>query len=179
MKAEKYETKGQMTRLDEEVKSLRALLMHALNYERTNSTPVPNKAMPNDRHVFLRQNSGSSVRSTPQDRSKRHSICLNYGTMHQDDPVLLNGIAESLCNNENVIDREQFNELLKEEQMKYVNGDGNGDGRQNPNEIYVNGDDNDVGNGTLVQMEKDNLDLRRELQDALATKKQADKKIQT
>lgn len=162
--------------------------MHALNYERSTSTPiitptsVPNKSTTIDRHGFLRQNSGASIRSTPQDRSKRHSFNLNYGTMHQDDPVLLNGIVESMYSNESVIDQEQFNELLKEEQMKFLNGDGNangiGDTRQNTNEIYVNGDDNDVGNGTLVQMEKDNLDLRRELQDALATKKQADKKIQ-
>lgn len=143
-----------------------------------------NKSATNDRHVYLRQNSGASVRSTPQEsRSKRHSLSLNYGTMHQDDAVLLNGIAESVFNNESVIDQDQLNELLKEEQMKYVNGDGNvngiGDSRQNTNEIYVNGDDNDVGNGTLVQMEKDNLVLRRELQDALANKKQADKTIQT
>lgn len=101
--------------------------------------------------------------------------------MHQDDAILLNGISESMFNNESVvIDPDQFNELLKEEQMKYANGDGNGigDTRQNINDIYVNGDDADVGNGTLVQMEKDNLDLRRELQDALANRKQADKKIQ-
>lgn len=161
--------------------------MHALNYDRTTSTPmipsVLNKSASNDRHVFLRQNSGSSVRSTPQDRSKRHSLSLNYGTMHQDEPIMLNGISESISNNDSIFDQDQFNELLKEEQMKFANGDGiaNGidDARQNTNEIYLNGDDNDVGNGTLVQMEKDNLDLRRELQDALANKKQADKKIQT
>lgn len=34
------------------------------------------------------------------------------------------------------------------------------------------------GECTLVQMEKDNLELRRELQDALANNKQAGKKIQ-
>lgn len=187
LKAEKYETKGQLTRLEEEVKSLRAQLMHALNYDRPSSTPVIpsvlNKSATTDRHVFLRQNSGTSVRSTPQDRSKRHSLSLNYGTMHQDEPIMLNGISESMFNSDSIIDQDQFNELLKEEQMKFANGDGavNGidDARQNTNEIYVNGDDNDVGNGTLVQMEKDNLDLRRELQDALANKKQADKKIQT
>lgn len=158
--------------------------MHALN-DRCNSiplnAPVLNKSTSNDRQVFLRQNSGASARSTPQDRSKRHSLSLNYGTMHQDDAILLNGISESMFNNESVvIDPDQFNELLKEEQMKYANGDGNGigDTRQNINDIYVNGDDADVGNGTLVQMEKDNLDLRRELQDALANRKQADKKIQ-
>lgn len=118
------------------------------------------------------------MRSTPQDRSKRHSLSLNYGTVHQDDTVLLNGINESVFNNDSIIDQDQFNEILKAEQMKYLNGDGNVNG-QNTNEIYINGADSDVGNGTLVQMEKDNLDLRRELQDALATKKQADKKIQT
>lgn len=157
--------------------------MQACNYDRCSSiplsAPVMNKSTPNDRHVFLRQNSGASARSTPQDRSKRHSLSLNFGTMHQDDAILLNGISESVFN-ESVIDPDQFNELLKEEQMKYANGDGNGigDARQNTNDIYVNGDDADAGNGTLVQMEKDNLDLRRELQDALANRKQADKKIQ-
>lgn len=157
-------------------------MTHALNYDRSVAMPVLNKSASSDRQVFLRQNSGASIRSTPQDRSKRHSLCLNYGTVHQDDTILLNGINESAFTNESVIDQDQFNELLKAEQMKYMNGDVNGiDGaRQNTNEIYVNGgDENDVGNGTLVQMEKDNLDLRRELQDALATKKQADKKIQT
>lgn len=181
LKAEKYETKGQITRLEDEVKSLRALLMHALNYDRS---PVLNKSATSDRHLFMRQNSGASVRSTPQDRSKRHSLSLNYGTMHQDDAIVLNGITESMLSGDSVIDQDQFNELLKAEQMKYVNGDGVnvngiGDARQNTNEIYVNGADDDVGNGTLVQMEKDNLDLRRELQDALANKKNADKKIQT
>lgn len=158
--------------------------MQASNYDRCIAPSVLHKSATNDRHLFLRQNSGASARSTPQDRSKRHSLNLNYGTMHQDDAILLNGITESVFNNDSVINQDQFNELLKAEQMKYVNGDGVnvngiGDARQNTNEIYVNGDDNDVGNGTLVQMEKDNLDLRRELQDALANKKHADKKIQT
>lgn len=197
LKAERYETKGQIARLEEEVKSLRVLLMHALNVDRTNQTSNPvhppqlNKSLPMDRHVFLRQNSNASIRSTPQDRSKRHSLNLNYGTVHQDDSALMNGFAETLFDNDSVIDQDKFNELLKEEQMKYVNGNGaattttsvnsNGElARQSTNEIYVNGDDNDaLGNGALVQMEKDNLDLRRELQDALANKKHADKKIQT
>lgn len=180
MKADKYETKTHITKLEEEIKSLRTIITHALNVVRTNSVQ-PSPSNPIDR-PYMRQNSNTAaMRTSPHDRQKRHSLCLNYGTINQDDSYI--NASGLIYPNENDIVQpmqEQFNELLKGEKLKYLNGgaDNNMDDAHQHNGIY-DSTENNMNDGTIVQMEKDNLELRRELQDALANKKYADQKIQT
>lgn len=138
--------KNQMTRLEEEVKTMRTLVAHMMNANRMNPMPPPpTVAYPNDM-LFTRQNSGSTMRNSSQNR---HSFGGNFNSQ----------------SNENLYANETD---LKE--PIYENGlDGH----------PINGAYGTLADGTLVQMEKDNLELRRELQDALANKKNADRKIQT
>lgn len=169
LKAEKYEMKSQVSKLEEEMKSLKGLLAHSLNAGRVSPGAVAtnlSNSFGNER-AFMRQSSNYSNRNSSHDRQKRHSLGINYSAIHAEDGLPLNG-------GENEINQEQLNELLKGEQNLYVNG--NASVRELMNGAYIDGE-GDLNDGTLVQMEKDNLELRRELQDALATKKQADKKI--
>lgn len=76
--------------------------------------------------------------------------------------------------------QEQFNELLKGEKLKYAANGAAIDEIHAKNKLqngHYSVSDSEVNDGQLVQMEKDNLELRRELQDALANKKHADNKI--
>lgn len=169
--------KNHVSKLEDEIKSLRSLLSHSLNFGRSNQMMTPTNAFNNDRS-FLRTTPG--LRNSPGDRQKRHSFSLNYGTINQEDGIL----NSPLFHNETDIlqpMQDQFNELLKGEKLKYgINGESTDDGHVKnkvPNGHYTSSesDGNDV---QLLQMEKDNLELRRELQDALANKKHADNKIQ-
>lgn len=114
------------------------------------------------------------------DRQKRHSLSLNYGTIHHDD----GGLNGPLYHNESDIlqpMQEQLNELIKGEQLKYgINGGMNEDSHAKnklQNGHYPAPSAEEVNDLQLLQMEKDNLELRRELQDAIANKKHSDNKI--
>lgn len=167
--------KNQVSKLEDEVKSLKSVLAHSLNVGRLSPSSIAanlNNSFGNER-VFMRQSSNYSNRNSSHDRQKRHSLGINYNPILPDDSNIMNGGG---IGSENELNQDQLNELLKNEQNIYVNGNvGNPDIM---NGGYIDGE-NDLNDGTLVQMEKDNLELRRELQDALANKKHADKKIQT
>lgn len=161
LKAEKFETKTHITKLEEEIKTLKTLVSHVLKYGSPNTAPnsslnlssnsnqsTPLNATLTSDRSFLRQNSNSSHRQPlPNDSQKRRSWCLNYGTVNvEDDPDQMRPIQQ------------QFKELMNDE-------------------LYTNSD-NLNHDSTIVQMEKENLELRRGLQDAIANNKISDKKIQ-
>lgn len=146
--------KNQMTKMEDEVKVLKGLLSHFLNFGNSNAnTPFnsSNQSTPlnaPDRN-FTRQNSSNRTSLSPGESQKRRSFPVKYGA--QEDDELLRPIQQ------------QFNELLKEDSFNHAK-----------DEMFAN----DNHESTIVQMEKDNIELRRELQDARASNKQADKKIQ-
>lgn len=124
----------------------------------------------------------TDLRNYPNDRQKRHSMSLHYGTINQEDGILSSPLFHNDVDHVQHSMQKQFNELLKNDELKYnVNGGASGDGYAK-NKIQ-NGHHSpsarDVNDGQLLQMERDNLELRRELQDAVANKKHADNKIQT
>lgn len=169
--------KNHVSKLEDEIKSLRSLLSHSLNFGRTNQMLTATNTFNHDRG-FLRASPG--LRNSPSDKQKRHSFSLNYGTINQEEA----GLNSPLFHNETDIlqpMQDQFNELLKGEKLKYGLKGGKTDDMHGTNKLqnghYISSD-NDGNDGQLLQMEKDNLELRRELQDALANKKHADNKIQ-
>lgn len=107
----------------------------------------------------LRTNISSLARqSNPTyDHQKRRSLHLNYGTQMQDDE---NDMLRPM--------QQKLNELIKDEHFN----------RSNSDQFASNAETENHDHTIVVQMEKDNLDLRRELQDTRASKKLADKKIQ-
>lgn len=180
MKNERIETNKHIFKLEDELKSLRSLLSQSLNFGRTNavvSTPTNNSFGGVVDRGFIRQN--ADLRNYSSDRSKRHSLNLHYGTINQEDRAL----SSPLFHNDIDHVQKQFHELLKTDELKYNmnGGSGNNDGylKNNIQNGHHSASVRDGNDGQLLQMEKDNLELRRELQDALATKKHADTKIQT
>lgn len=158
--------KNHISKLEDEVKMLKGVLSHFLSYGHANSNPSFNASMPlnvtADRN-FQRLNSTNRTSISPNDTQTRRSFPLKYGTINQDsdcDPL------EQI--------QQQFSEMLNDDN---VNFNRSNIAQHANDEIYTN-TANDNHECTIVQMEKDNLELRRELQDARASNKQADKKIQ-
>ncbi|XP_031631656.1 myb-like protein D isoform X2 [Contarinia nasturtii] len=170
LKSEKFEMKNQVSKLEDEVKTLKSIVSHLLNYNGNSNSSTPynqsNQSTPFnvvDRN-FLRQNSSTRPSLSPSDAQKRRSFPQKFN--QDDDTELLRPIQQ------------QFNELLKEDNLNF--GRNNiAQQQQHPNDgIYANATNNESHESNFVQIEKDNLELRRELEDARASNKQADKKIQ-
>lgn len=171
LKAEKFEMKVQVSKLEDEVSSLKSLISHSLNFNHSNAN---NPAMPLNapERNFMRQNSSNRPSLSPSDNQKRRSFPLKYGIVSQDEDN--SDILRPL--------QQQFNEMLNESDNRNFNR--NHIAQHHKAELYAN-TTNDSHESTIVQMEKENLELRRrdeelrrELQDARASNKQADKKIQ-
>lgn len=166
LKAEKFEMKNQVTKLEDEVKMLKNLVSHFLNigHANTSATSHQTSALNTSDRNFLRQNSANRTSVSTNESQNRNSFSLKYGTLSQEDD---NDPLRPI--------QQQFNELLKEDNHNFNRNNI----AQHPNDdIYTTNTANDNHESTIVQMEKDNLELRRELQDARASNKQADKKIQ-
>lgn len=168
LKAEKFEMKNQVTKLEDEVKMLKNLVSHFLNIGHANpsASPLNQSSTLNastDRN-FVRQNSTHRTPVPANETQKHHSFSLKYGTLNQEDD---NDPLRPI--------QQQFNELLKEDNHNFNR---NNIAQHQNDDIYTTDAANDNHESTIVQMEKDNLELRRELQDARASNKQADKKIQ-
>lgn len=156
--------KNQVSKLEDEVKSLKSLVSHFLNFGHANSNVTCNQLNASERN-FIRQNSSNRPSVSPSGSQKRRSFPLKYGTVNQDED---NGdILRPM--------QQHFNELLNESDSQNFNR--NHIAQHHKDDSYAS-TTNDSHESTIVQMEKDNLELRRELQDARATNKQADKKIQ-
>lgn len=159
LKADRLDTRAHVSKLEEEVHTLKTLCSHLMNVGPANhssSMNIGTQSTPTigSENIIHRQNSTSNHLS----KQKRRSLCLNY---------------------ENVIP--DFNsDMLRPMQQKFNDmlvKDANTNFNRSHNNQYANAE-NENNDITIIQMEKDNLDLRRELQDTRASKKQADKKIQ-
>lgn len=149
MKAERLETKAQVTKLEEEVQSLRKLMSHMMNFGTSNtSLNMACQSSP----IHSTDNNSNRLNASNQNR---RSLCINYGTIKDEKLDQIRPMQQ------------QFNDLLKEDNFNHHN-----------NSDQYSNTDNENHDMTIVQMEKDNIDLRRELQDTRASKKHADKKIQ-
>lgn len=163
MKLEKAETKSQTARLEEEVKSLKALISHLMStgnaYSNTTLTPSNPPTPLNNAHnnsISLQNLSNSYLLSA---YDKQRNSTTRYGTDVDNDLLKVH--------------QPHFRDLkIDTSPISERNG-------LPPKELsFMNALNDTNGECTLVQMEKDNLELRRELQDALANNKQAGKKIQ-
>lgn len=160
--------KNQVSKLEDEVKTLKSIVSHLLNYSGNSNSGTPynqsNQSTPLNDRKFLRQNSSTRPSLSPSDAQKRRSIPPKF---NQDDDIdLLRPIQQ------------QFSELLKEDNLNFNRNIIAQQQQHSNDDIYANAAHNESQECNIVQMEKDNLELRRELEDARASNKQADKKIQ-
>lgn len=183
--------KNHISKLEEEVRMLKGLVSHFLNmgHAQTVNSNAPNNNTNNqtmplnviaDRNA-LRPNSSTNRASVspPSDSQKRQNanFPLKYGTINSESAD---------ASDQMHLMQQQFNELLKDDLNfnRFNNSSSNSSNamsqqQQYPNDVDVYADATTENHEcTIVQMEKDNLELRRELQDARASNKQADKKIQ-
>lgn len=160
LKTDRLETKAHVSKLEEEVQTLKTLCSHLMNVGPSNqssSMSIGTQSTPtntSDNIIINRQNLPSSHLS----KQKRRSLCLNYENVI---PDFNNDMLQPM--------QHKFNDML------IKNGNTNFNRSHNDQYAHAENENHDIA---IIQMERDNLDLRRELQDTRASKKQADKKIQ-
>lgn len=189
--------KNHISKLEDEVRMLKGLVSHFLNAQTASSnqqsytnanTNNNNQTMPlnviADRNVIRPNSTSNRTSVSPSGSQKRQhaNFPLKYGTINSES----GGDAADQMQ----LMQQQFNELLKDDNFNFNRCNSNNNNYNNsaivqqqqqqyPNDIDGYADAATENHEcTIVQMEKDNLELRRELQDARASNKQADKKIQ-
>lgn len=118
--------------------------------------------------------------STPLNNAHNNSISLQNSS----NPLILSAydkqrhLSNRYGNNNMDTDvlkpiQQRFQDMLKVDSSPIAERNGSAQNDLN----YTNANNDNNGDLTLIQMEKDNLELRRGLQDALANSKQADQMI--
>lgn len=185
--------------MEEEIKSLRTLLSHVLNTSTRSPltfNPAHNSSTNRDYNNTSRQ-SNRSVTET--NRQKRTSLNINYGGIDEtnDFPVEMLMTLGA---------QPQYNDSRKSDQNQFVQHNGRQYGMhsgENQNGSCINSNNRTIDSNSsqhlyvqqqqqhresneqqqnddhIVQMEKETLELRRELQETLANQKRAEKKAQT
>lgn len=180
--------------MEEEIKSLRTLLSHVLNTS-TRSPPFnPTHNSSTNRDYSNTSRQSNHRNATETNRQKRTSLNLNYGGIDEtnDFPV------EMLMH----INQPQYNDLRKSDQNQFVQHNGRQYGMisgengscisnnrtidSNSSHLYTQqqqqqqreSSNEQHNDDNIVQMEKETLELRRELQETIANQKRAEKKAQ-
>jgi len=202
LKNNNRETKSRVSKLEDDMIALKRFLSH----KNTNNNNIINPSSPilyesNDPFLIMRENSENNKL-----RSKRNSLTINYGKINKDDNfnetysdydmrsfLNQNNNNSSIYNNKN--DKSPLHQNSNDQiilQNRYSsspqhNGGGNSlsniinppNSHNNANNIFnlPEHEKSFEANEQLVQLEHDKLELRRELQDALASKKVAEGRI--
>lgn len=197
-KSERQTTNSAMVKLEEEVKSLRQLLSHvfatmSVNAQATGHSYVPSQSSHPLQHsqslkeqrdyqkFVAEQQFGGGNRS-----SSRQLLNLSYGTINHDDTAVTFATEGDLIKPM----PQQFNDIRKAEKMRYSHqqqqqNNGKHESVQTIRSSIGPADHRDeVINNTeqqhdvrMVQKEKDEVELRQELQHAIASKKHAENKV--
>lgn len=154
MRAERNETNARILKMEDEIKSLRSVLSHVLN-----NGGRPNVAYPlNSTSFSEREFSHSSARSAGERNSRRY--------LNNDNPTIPNENDILLPHENRGSDKIQYVPGYLDN--LHLNGHGNGG-------VYT--PENEANNSDIMQMEKETLKLRMELQDLMDSKLKADSKI--
>ncbi|XP_055384748.1 putative uncharacterized protein DDB_G0282133 isoform X3 [Condylostylus longicornis] len=168
LKGDRKEANKRITQLEAENKYMKQVLGSLLN-SRTNEIIQENEL---SRSTPLQRRSTSAI-LTENVRPKRNSFNLHYNVLNHHDETLSSISSPNECkspsfqrtsNNPRNANVPQFNGQLRITENFYPNAQ--------DNEILNSDNDQQV-----LQMEKDTLELRRELQEALASKKDAENRI--
>lgn len=173
MKTERNDNNIRLTKMEEEIKSLRALLSHVINTSSRASPFIPAHNSSSNHDYTSRQQSNRSESSSS--RHKRSSLNLNYGGIDEtnDYPV------EMLMH----IKPTQYSNDPRNNGRSYTTENGSANQTMDSNtvpshNVYATQAENEQNDNHLVQMEKETLQLRRELQETIANQKRAEKKAQ-
>lgn len=176
LKSERKDTHSTITKMEDEIKSLRALLSHVLNTLSTTSARQSAAYHPLQTTSSFNEPDYNRLPMLSQHNRQNRppSLNLSYGTISQDDTIGFSTETELIKPM-----NQQFNDIRKAEKLRYSQNNGKHEpaARQSsdPRDEYM--DPNDQHDVRIVQMEKDEIGLRQELQHAIASKKQAENKI--
>lgn len=155
MRAERNDTNARMSKMEDEIKSLRSVLSHVLNNGTRQNVPAYPMNSPsfNDREF-----SHSSARSGER-HSRRYLNIDNASCVPHENEIL------------------SPHENRSTDQMQYVPG--------YIDNLHLNGHtngvystpENEANDSDIMRMEKETLKLRKELQDVMDSKQKADSKI--
>ncbi|XP_037922985.1 bromodomain and WD repeat-containing DDB_G0285837 isoform X2 [Hermetia illucens] len=175
LRSDRKESNKRIAQLETENRYIRSILSSVVN-NRTSEIIHENEFV---RSTPIRKN----VMETPRQKSQRHSLNLNYGTINYEDgfstmptnaaPKSVSLDAIKLDQIKSQLDRQNSHSSTLESQQQ--NG-----GTFRPENAYHSSSSHDGGAGDgehLLQIQNDTIDLRRELQDAIASKKQAENRI--
>lgn len=192
--------------MEDEIKTLRSYITHAFNSgARSSNTyhqPIQQTGSFNERD-YSRGGAVHHQQPAPsQHRHNRQNLNLNYGVINQDESFPTeNDLVRPMNQHFNDIRKAEKLTNSNGKLNSYVSSPTS---TENSNQQFVNNNQNNISSvansssrassfsaeqsdygtpaehedGHIVQMEKDTLELRRELQDALASKKHAENKIQ-
>lgn len=161
LKNERNDTNTHITKLEEEIKSLRTIFTQVLTTVRPPQFAPMNAFTESPEYLHHTYNNRSKVPAA--DRPNRHSV--NYGTIHNHD-------------DNTTYSNDKGNVYANESATKYLQSNGKQTYASTANLLHENHyGESEPNDGHIVQMEKDTLELRRELQDTIASKKEADNRI--
>lgn len=189
----KYESKQTMERfshLEDEIKSLKLLLSHAINSNLLQQQHHQNVTIERDvmKSPSVRINDNSN-------KSRRNSLNLNYAAVlsNNNDFNSLDDIDEVKLNPTNVYgvlytDDNKHHKLTipnvnnSNNGKKFISSPQHNNNNKKIMRSSIHGEDiaeqrQNEGDEQLMQLEKDTLELRRELQDAVAGRKHAENRI--
>jgi hypothetical protein len=199
LRKEKFETNERISKLEDEVKALRAIFSYRINYQKSPSpnpanylTPLTHSQSFGERDVprpvqMSRHTNGTS-NGVEYSRHKRHSLNLNYGVINSNNGeqleappggMVTNGGIDHLYKTMNNYsnDSSHSEDDLNAEKLRYQRS-------PKPNGVVTTTGGNKLqfgiteeSEGQVLQYEKDALELRRELQEAVTSRKNAENKI--
>lgn len=165
LKSERKETNQKLLQMDAEMKTLKALLTQNLNFSRLLPNLSQQQSSLQNEYITNRQQQNNRI-NTP----KRNSINLSYGTVQHEDGIHLQTVKENEINRNGI-----GNNNSSVESSENLGSPGRiGNAYQDENN-YSSPEQKPLSNKSfgseeqLKQLEKDNLVLRRELQNARAS----------
>lgn len=161
MRAERNENNARLLKMEDEIKSLRSALSHVLNGgSRQNVAYTHNSPSFNEREF-----SHSSIRSG--ERHARRYLNIDHPVVPTNDNDILSPL-NPLPHESRSADKLQYVPGYLEN--LHLNGHANGGAYGAP--------ESEANDSDIMQMEKETLKLRQELQDLKDSKQKADSKIQ-
>lgn len=170
LKSERKESNQKLIQMDTEIKTLKSLLTQTINFSRMNASMQQHQPFQND---FI--NRQQPIPRTP---SKRNNVNLNYGTVQHEDGIHLHTVKENEMNlnnsgnNNNISGNSEITSQGSPVNYGYQN-----DSKYSSPDQKSSSNKSFGSDGQLLQLEKDNLALRRELQNARASSSNSENRI--
>lgn len=163
MRAERNDTNARILKMEDEIKSLRSALTHVLN-----SNSRQNIAYPHNSPSFNERDFSHSSSARTVERHARRYVNIDNALSPKDNDILSPSPLNAMPHENRSAEKLQYVPGYLEN--LHLNGHANG--------AYCAPAENEANDSDIMQMQKETLKLRQELQDMKDSKQKADFKIQ-